>query len=45
MDKGAWWATVHGVTKSQTKGKGIKMKQMQEIISELKEVRRNLRTF
>ena len=31
MDKRAWWATLHGVTKSQTKGKGIEMKQMQAI--------------
>ena len=23
MDRGAWWATVHGVTKSQTQQKGL----------------------
>ena len=23
MDRGAWWATVHGVTKSQTRLKGL----------------------
>ena len=25
MDKGAWWATVHGVTKSQTQLKQLSM--------------------
>ena len=23
MDRGAWWATIHGVTKSQTKDPGL----------------------
>ena len=26
MDRGAWWATVHGVTKSQTRLKGLSMR-------------------
>ena len=25
MDRGAWWGTVHGVTKSQTRLKGLSM--------------------
>ena len=25
MDRGAWWATVRGVTKSQTRLKGLSM--------------------
>ena len=31
MDRGAWWATVHGVTKSQTRLKQLSVHAHQEV--------------
>ena len=30
MDRGAWWATVHGVAKSRTRLKGLGMHMLQD---------------
>ena len=31
MDRGAWWATVHGVAKSQTRLKQLSMQAVSEV--------------
>ena len=33
MDSGAWWATIHAVTKSQTQFSGYTMKQILELLT------------
>ena len=33
MDRGAWWATIHGVTKSQTQLKGLSTHRFKEPLS------------
>ena len=33
MDRGAWWATLHGVTKSQTRLKQLRMHAKQPYMS------------
>ena len=33
MDRGAWWTTVHGVTKSQTQLKGLDTHLLKERLS------------
>ena len=44
MDRGAWWATVHGVTKSQTRLKQLSTHTCNHIISQgkLKSVGQNV---
>ena len=32
MDRGAWWATVHGVTKSQTRLSTLTLRESQRVL-------------
>ena len=37
MDRGAWWAAVHGVTKSRTRLKRLSMSVMNGLLSSVKQ--------